>query len=268
MSDINHQPTIFNKIFSDTTLLLALTPFAFTLIVFMYQIGKFFFYDIPLQHISISLGQLFSFWFGFFIAVGLIGFGLIDLLIGMIFKYKLGRLFEVLFFEAFVLALIIFLLLFPIAPLENTLVFTSIAFSLMLISNLIDAGTNKNKQLSYLERIESNHAQSKYKKQIAKSFENNLWEKLSERYYLGFFCVYVILGVPCKIGYLLESTETKHWVDGTKHGLILVQAQNDFHLLKEYDPTKKVLKNGYIVRPISNNDIHYYQVETGRISKL
>src|SRR5688572_23125067 len=109
---------ILKKLFSDTAILLAFIPFSFTLIVFMYQVGKFFFYDIPLQHISISLGQLFSFWFGFFIAVGVIGFGLINFIVSTIFKFKLGIFFKAVLFEPLSFATIAFLFLFPFAPFE------------------------------------------------------------------------------------------------------------------------------------------------------
>lgn len=259
--------SILNKVFSDTAILLALIPFSFTLIVFMYQVGKFFFYDIPLLHISISLGELFSFWFGFFIAVGVIGFGFLNFIVSTILKFKLARFFKAVLFEPLVYALMIFLLMFPIAEFEATLILSSAAI-LILFINLIDAWSNKNKQLNFFERIESNRAKSKYKSKVTDIGSTNWWDKLNEKYFLGFFCAYVILGVPCKVGYLLESTKTRHWVDSSNHELLLIQAQNEFHLLKEYDPIKKTLKAGYIIRPVAEKELGYLELEIGEIKKL
>jgi hypothetical protein len=257
--------SILSKLVSEAGLVLI--PFFFTLIVFMSQVGKFYFYDIPLEHISISLGELFSFWFGFFIAVGVIGFTLIDVIVGTIRRGKLEKFCSVVLFEPFLFFLITFLVLFPIAPFKVTVILSVFLFISTLLITLGEAWIDKNKQLSFWERILSNCAKAKYQR-IAKSTDSkSWWDKVNESYYLGFFFAYIILGFPCKIGYLIESTKTRHWVDASQQELVVIQTQNEFHLLKEYDPNKKTFKTGYVIRPI-DSELKYVEIETGEIKKI
>jgi len=117
--------SILSKVSPETGLVVI--PFFFTLIVFMSQVGKFFFYDIPLQHISISLGELFSFWFGFFIVVGIIGWTLVSIIVEIVQKSEPKGVFRIVLLYPLTYFLIYFLSLksscarlMVLYPLENT----------------------------------------------------------------------------------------------------------------------------------------------------
>lgn len=258
--------TIMSKLASEAGLVLI--PFFFTLIVFMFKVGKFFFYDIPLEHISVSLGELFSFWFGFFIAVGVLGFAFINLIVGIIKQGKSQKFFNVVLYDPLLYGLVIFLISFPLAPFKASLLFAGGFFLVVLLQRLWEALFDKNKQFNFWERIVSNTAKARYKEKAMKTDPASLWDKVNESYYLGIFCVYVFFGFPIKIGYLLESSTTRHWVDNSKQELILVQTQNEFHLLKEYDPKDKTFKPGYVIRPVADAELRYIEVTTGEIKKI
>lgn len=258
--------TILSKLLSEAGLVLI--PFFFTLFVFMSKVGKFFFYDIPLEYISVSLGELFSFWFGFFIAVSLMGFAVLELIVGLFKNGKSQKFFSIVLYEPLLYALIIFLFIFPVAPFSATLLLSGGFFMFALLLGLGEALFDKNKQFTFWERIVSNTAKARYERVTKKTDPTSLWDKLNESYYLGIFFVYICFGFPIKIGYLLESSTPRHWVDSTKQELILVQTQNEFHLLKEYDLKEKTLKPGYLIRPISDSELKYIEVDTGEIKKI
>lgn len=258
--------SILSKVSSETAL--AVIPFFFTLIVFMYQVGKFFFYDIPLQHISISLGELFSFWFGFFIVVGIIGWTLVTITVGIVQKSEPKGFFRVVLLYPLAYSLIHFLIFFPIAPFNVSVILAAAIGVFYIFGDLALAWSNENKQFTFWERILSNHAKNKYERKVKNLAPIGWWDKLNDSYVLGFFCIYVVLGFPCKIGYLLESNTTRHWVDATNNELLLIQTQNEFHLLKEYDQKERALKPGYVIRPVADSTLKYIELETGEIKKL
>lgn len=257
--------SILSKVSSETGLVVI--PFFFTLIVFMYQVGKFFFYDIPLQHISISIGELFSFWFGFFIVVGIIGWTLVTVIVELVQKSEPKGFFRIVLLYPLIYFLIYFLIFFPIAPFNVSVILPAAIAILHILGDLAEAWSNKNKQFTFWERILSNHAKNKYERR-AKNLAPIGWrDKLNDSYALGFFCIYVTLGFPCKIGYVIESSSTRHWVDDSKHEFLLIHTQNEFHLLKEYDLKEKTLKPGYVIRPVADSDLKYIELETGEIKK-
>ena len=256
----NKSTSLISKFIGDSAFLLALIPFSFSLIVFMYEVGRFYYFDIPFEYISISIGEVFAVWSALFIALGVFGFTILDTVINVITGSKVTK---VLFAKPLIYAVVCFLFIFPINP-KYAFYFTLIILTLNILTNLIRPLFNKDKSKTYLERVESTQIEvSKSKSSEGLSIIG--WKKFTENYYLWFISIYLIFGIPCRVGYMIEEHNESHWVDSSDETIILVGIDNDYYLLKEYDPKSKELKDGYKIRPISNREATFHKIKTGKL---
>lgn len=257
MSD---KKSYFRRVLSDTALLLTLVPFAFTLIVFMYQVGRYIYYDIPLTYITISIGQLFTVWFGLFIVVGILGYILLDVLMNFLFKHRLLRLLLV---NPLILSTAIGLLFFVIDEGVNALFWGLLIFGLILFGNIISPLTMRDKR-PYIEKLEE---MLDRRGPSLVDRKGTAWDKYSGPYALVVFMLILLLGVPFRVGNLIESYLGSRWVKSEATNEILVDANNEFYLIKTYDPVKKELLDGYKIIPVSLAPVSFIEHKTGMLHK-